>query len=255
MKELEMTISSLEVAEMMGKEHKHLLRDIRTYIQHLESPNMGFPAVEEYFIESSYVTRQNREMPMYKVTRKGCDLVATRMSGATGTQFAMRYIDRFHEMESHIKSGELPAVKQEDLILMIAQSNADQAKRLENVEARVEETKETVKQLEETMRIDSHQEYSLQRFARSRVVKALGGKGSRAYKQLSRKAFARFWRDFKDHFYLPRYSDLPKKKYDEAIEFIGLWEPDTSLKIEIRSADQYPVAIVPFEREHQELHS
>ena len=32
---------------------------------------------------------------------------------------------------------------------------------------------------------------------------------------------------------MPRYPDLPKIKYDEAIRFIELWRPSTSLQIEI----------------------
>ena len=40
MNELEQkTISSVEVAEMVGKEHSKLLRDIRTYVEQLGQAN------------------------------------------------------------------------------------------------------------------------------------------------------------------------------------------------------------------------
>lgn len=41
MKQIEQTISSIEVAEMVGKEHNKLLRDIRTYIEQLAESKIG----------------------------------------------------------------------------------------------------------------------------------------------------------------------------------------------------------------------
>lgn len=49
------------------------------------------------------------------------------------------------------------------------------------------------------------------------------------------KVFTAFWREFKDYFKVPRYGDLPKSKYDEALRFIQLWRPSTSLQMEIDS--------------------
>ncbi|SET95545.1 BRO family, N-terminal domain [Salinibacillus kushneri] len=87
--------------------------------------------------------------------------------------------------------------------------------------------------LEETMRIDGAQEHALNKKGKQVVVEALGGKGSPAYKQLAFKAFSQFWRDFKNHFEIPRYGDLPKKKFEDGLRFIRMWQPSTSLKIEI----------------------
>lgn len=57
------------------------------------------------------------------------------------------------------------------------------------------------------------------------------------HEQLSRKAFSEFWRDFKNHFNLPRYGDLPKKQFGDALRFIGMWQPSTGLRIEIDNAN------------------
>lgn len=43
------TISSLEVAEMVGKDHNKLLRDIREYISQLDASKIGHT---EFFTES-----------------------------------------------------------------------------------------------------------------------------------------------------------------------------------------------------------
>ncbi len=92
--------------------------------------------------------------------------------------------------------------------------------------------------LEDNMRIDSAQERRIRDTANRIVVKHLGGKDSEAYKTISRKVFPQFWREFKTYFEVPRYGDLPKVRFDEAIEFINEWTPSTSLKFDIRAINR-----------------
>jgi prophage antirepressor-like protein len=94
-----------------------------------------------------------------------------------------------------------------------------------------------LKSLEETMRVDGSEEFRIRKKANAKILKVLGGKESPAYKELNRKVFSNFWRDFKDHFTIPRYGDLPKKQFDQGIRFIELWQPSTSLLIEIENAN------------------
>lgn len=53
--------------------------------------------------------RKGETRPCYHITRKGCDLIANKLTGTKGTIFTARYINRFHEMES-ILSEPKPAV-------------------------------------------------------------------------------------------------------------------------------------------------
>ena len=102
-------------------------------------------------------------------------------------------------------------------------------------EEKIELIQSDVNYLKETMRIDGVQEFQINQLGKKKVIKSLGGYKSPAYQKLSGKLFARFWRDFKQHFMIPRYSELPKKRFDEAIEFINAWQPDTSTILEINS--------------------
>lgn len=90
------TITSMEAAEWCGKEHSKLLRDIRNYISQLGEAKIGF---SDFFKESTYVTEQNKTLPCFLVTKKGCEFIAHKMTGQKGTEFTARYINRFHEME------------------------------------------------------------------------------------------------------------------------------------------------------------
>lgn len=95
------SITSMEVAEMVGKEHSKLLRDIRTYITQLGEAKIGFT---DFFKEATYTTEQNKVLPCFQVTKKGCEFIAHKLTGQKGTEFTARYINRFHEMED----GKLP---------------------------------------------------------------------------------------------------------------------------------------------------
>ncbi len=89
-------ITSMEVGKMIGKEHSKLLRDIRNYVSQLGEAKIGF---SDFFTESTYITEQNKTMPCFLVTKKGCEFIAHKMTGQKGTEFTARYINRFHEME------------------------------------------------------------------------------------------------------------------------------------------------------------
>ncbi|UOQ85660.1 ORF6C domain-containing protein [Gracilibacillus salinarum] len=100
-------------------------------------------------------------------------------------------------------------------------------------EREIKTIKSDVRYLKGNMRIDSLQQQEIQQAAKYSVVQALGGIHSVAYEGSSKKVFSAFWREFKKHFGVPRYGDIPKVKFDDAIRFIELWRPSTSLQIEI----------------------
>jgi Rha family phage regulatory protein len=94
-------LDSREVAEMGGEEHNKLLRDIRVYITQLDASKVGHT---DFFTESQYTDKSNRQKPCYLVTKKGCEFIAHKLTGVKGTEFTAKYINRFHEMEDTIKT-------------------------------------------------------------------------------------------------------------------------------------------------------
>lgn len=102
MKQIEQTISSIEVAEMVGKAHDKLLRDIRTYIEQLSLSKIG---ESDFFKESTYKNERGKEYPCYLVSKKGCEFIAHKLTGVKGTEFTAKYINRFHDMEDAIRQG------------------------------------------------------------------------------------------------------------------------------------------------------
>ncbi|MGE7022032.1 Rha family transcriptional regulator [Solibacillus cecembensis] len=223
MNQLPRNISSLEVAEMVGREHRSVMRDIRTINYHLGGEHK---TVQSYFIESTYTNAQNKELPCFLLTKKGCELYGTRMTGEKGTQFAVKYIERFNAMEQHINQ-QVPT----DPVELALQTSLKNYQDIKGI-------KEEVSFLKDSMRIDGRQEYALKEQGKAKVLQELGGYGSLAYEKLSRKVFAKLWGDFKRHFILPRSMDLPKARFNEGVKFIEIWRPDTTLAIDIQAANK-----------------
>ena len=102
MEHLEQAINSREVAAMMGKSHDRLLKDIRRYTENFTDGKIDG---SEFWMGSTYTDKTGRKLPCFEVTKKGCEFIAHKMTGAKGTVFTARYINRFHDMEDAICSG------------------------------------------------------------------------------------------------------------------------------------------------------
>lgn len=97
----ELYVDSREVAEMVGKQHKNLIRDIENYESViLQSSKLS---LDDYFIQSTYLGGNNQNYKHYLLTKKGCDMVANKMTGEKGILFTATYVNAFHEMQNHIK--------------------------------------------------------------------------------------------------------------------------------------------------------
>ena len=110
MQNMEQTLDSREVAEMIRKEHKNLIRDIKRYIKQMIEGNENYFTElkfepSDFFKESDHKDSTGRTLPCYRITKKGCEFIAHKLTGTKGTVFTARYINRFHEMETELSTG------------------------------------------------------------------------------------------------------------------------------------------------------
>lgn len=213
-------IDSREVAEMVGKAHNDLLKDIRRYCEQLGQGNIP---QSDFFTESTYQNSQNKTMPCYLVSKKGCEFIAHKLTGIKGTEFTAKYINRFHDMEEEIQnpfqnlSTEMKAILMHD-------------KKLVKMDERVTN-------LENTMTIDYGQQQVLGETVNHVVVEHLGGKNSEAYKEIGKKVFAECNRDLKHYFHINARNNVPKKKFEEAVEYVKTWNPCTNTLLLIKECN------------------
>lgn len=107
-----LTIDSREVAEMTGKKHAHLMRDIQVYEKVIsENPKLDS---QNFFIKSNYkVEGNNKTYDCYLLTKQGCEMVANKMTGEKGILFTAQYVQIFNQMEKSIKDNQLILVNKE----------------------------------------------------------------------------------------------------------------------------------------------
>lgn len=98
-------VDSREVAEMTGVRHGHLLEKIDGYVEIIEKSTEPKIRLSDFFTESTYMDSTGRTLKRYLLTRKGCDMIANKMTGEKGVLFTAAYVTKFEEMERTIANG------------------------------------------------------------------------------------------------------------------------------------------------------
>lgn len=212
------TITSIEVADMVGKEHKELLRDIRRYAKQFNESNI---ALVDFFEESSYKDGKGESRPCYLVTKKGCEFIAHKLTGVKGTEFTAKYINRFHELEDAIKKP-LTALEQ---IALLAQGTVE-------LEQKVETVEQKVYFIENDMPLFGAESDELSAHVKRKGVEMLGGKLYEAYrdKTLRQKVYTDIYGQLKREFGIydddgkaKSYKALKRKNLADAHEFVDCY--------------------------------
>lgn len=88
--------SSVKVAEVFEKEHKHVLRDIEQLKKDVS--NFGL-----MFLEDSYQDSYGRNQKCYLMNRDGFSLLAMGFTGEKALKFKVDFIQAFNSMENELK--------------------------------------------------------------------------------------------------------------------------------------------------------
>ena len=90
-------VDSLFVAQFFEKEHRTVLRDVR-------SLDCSDDFRLHNFVQSTYKNSQGKKQPCYYMTRDGFVFLAMGYTGKKAAHFKELYIKRFNAMESFIKT-------------------------------------------------------------------------------------------------------------------------------------------------------
>ncbi|WP_372714577.1 Rha family transcriptional regulator [Ilyobacter sp.] len=96
-KEHGLVVSSRVVAEELGKEHKHVLRDIR---------EKSLSTFGQWFIPSKYKAGNGQTYDEYLLTKDGFTMLVFNYEGYL--DFKKAYINKFNEMEKQLKELYVP---------------------------------------------------------------------------------------------------------------------------------------------------
>lgn len=212
------TLTSVEVAEMVGKPHNDLMKDIRRYTSQFNEGNISHV---EFFTENTYLDKKGQERPCYLVTKKGCEFIAHKLTGVKGTEFTAKYINRFHELEEHVQKPRT-ALEQ---IALLAQGALE-------LEEKVDSVEHEVYSIKNDMPLFGAESDELSAHVKRKGVEMLGGKKSEAYKEnkvrqtVYRDIYSQLKREFgiyDEDGKTKSYKALKRKDLADAHEFIDCY--------------------------------
>lgn len=127
------TMSSLQIAEITGKRHDAILRDIRHLItQGVNAHN---------FVEVEYTDKKGEKRPCFELTKKGCLILASGYDA----KLRERIIDRWEELESEKQKECFQVPKSFSEALQLA---ADQARQIEEQQKAIEQKDARISKLQ-----------------------------------------------------------------------------------------------------------
>lgn len=103
--------NSLLVAEKFGKNHKDVLESIRAILMTAENS-----ALLSMFVESTYYSSQNKELPMYIISRDGFTLLVMGFNGKDALNFKLEFLNAFNKMESMLKSDDYILARSQEIL-------------------------------------------------------------------------------------------------------------------------------------------
>lgn len=175
----------------------------------------GFVEDADYFLVSQKCETNNPRNPYttridHIMTLDMAKHIAMIQRTPQGMEIRQKLID----LEKNVQVNQFAGLSKElQAILVIDQRTMKQEQR--------------ISALENTMTIDYNQQRVLKRVVNTVVIDALGGMDSPAYKSrsVSQKLFMECNRDIQDWFNVNSRNNVPKKRFDEAVEYIKKWRP------------------------------
>ena len=192
------TLTSLEVAQIAGKEHKNILADIRDEISKL-----GEERGRLIFQRSYYTNLQNKQQPMFLLNYKGVLQLGARYSAET----RFKLIEKVEELKKTMTI--------EDMIILQANEMKSVKHRIDIVENKVDNE----------IRIDHSEQRKLQKAVSARVYQRLDVVNAER-----KMLFSAIYRDLKDRFGVASYRDVKRKDLKNALLYVQNWIEKAELR-------------------------
>ena len=214
MKDQQAVTTSLQVAEVFGKNHRDVLRtiddlkDVRNFTQ------MFSDGIEP----DSY----GRDRRIYYMNRDGFTLLAMGFTGKKALGFKLKYIEAFNNMEEAIKEEHIQLPSDPMKVLeLIFEAN-------KNTDKKVERIDKDVKYLKDNQRLDQTEYSYISRKVSNKVNEYSQVHGLTLTAPQRSKLFKDISRGINEVTGVKTRSQLRQKDFDIADEFIDNWQPSTA---------------------------
>lgn len=198
---------SLKVAEVFGKRHDSVLRDIRNLECSIEFNLLNF-------VEIDYTDSRNRTYQKYLIKRDGLAFLVMGYTGAEAAEYKEKYILAFNKMEEELKK---PRVLSEREQLVAAMKLSIETS--EEINVVKNEVKEVRSMVENQITLDHGEQRRVQIGIASRIYELESDKESRP------PLFAELYREIRNRFGVTSYKDIKRKDMQAALHYIEAWVP------------------------------
>lgn len=226
MKDQQAVTTSLQVAEVFGKNHQHVLRDIDSL---KDVSNFG-----QMFSEGSEPDSYGRDRRIYFMNRDGFTLLAMGFTGKKALGFKLKYIEAFNQMEETIKEHrtELPTDPMDVLRLMF--------KANENTNKKVDRIDSDVDHLKNNQRLDATEYAYISKRISRKVYEYIDMHSLTLSAPQRSKLYKDINRGINEVTGVKTRSQLRQKDFDKAEEFINNWQPSTATVQIIKEMSKVP---------------
>ncbi|PEJ14347.1 Rha family transcriptional regulator [Bacillus toyonensis] len=208
---------SLTMAQMFGKEHKNVMRDIEVQLEKLFEANETEWG-QLNFEHTQYQHYQNKQWyPKFNLTEDAFAIVAMSYITAEAMKMKIKFLQEFKRMKTFIQNQKKNAPENTfDQIQLLALGTT-------KINERVEQLEQTVNQ---RMTVDYSQQQAIRNALNRRVYKLWDeGTINQVVNDSRKKLFSAAWRDVKSAFAVNSYCNILQKDFNEAISYINAWRP------------------------------
>lgn len=213
----QVTTTSREVAQVFGREHRDVLKAIDNLTKDLDEGVRNFSQAP-MFTEETYVHSQNhQEYRQVRMNKDGFTLLAMGFTGSKATQFKLRYIQAFNEMEEMLRSQPALPTNPLDQIVLLAQGTTQLSKEVGKLKNKVDE-------------LDGNQVLNSARYeyiskAVSAKVREYANVNNLNYKKVNGELRRDLNRQINEVAGVKIRRDLRDKDFDTVTQLISIWTP------------------------------
>jgi Rha family phage regulatory protein len=166
---------SLTVAEVFGKQHKAVLRDIRTQMEYA-----GEEFSQRNFAPGEYLDKNNQARPKFNLSEDAFTLVAMSYNTKEAVQMKVKFIQEFKRMREELQKRIEQPKTQAEMLLIYAQQFVDQERKLKVLELETMKHTSRIEQIENKIEKRMTDEFEMQLVTPTQIGKmfepALSGK-------------------------------------------------------------------------------
>ncbi|MES1051799.1 Rha family transcriptional regulator [Bacillus thuringiensis] len=206
---------SLTMAQMFGKEHKNVMRDIEVQLEKLFEANEAKWG-QLNFEHTQYQHYQNKQWyPKFNLTEDAFSIVAMSYITPESMKMKIKFLQEFKRMKEHIQKSQQQPESVEDAIIY----SMTELKQIKSRQDHTEEEMSKMKLLvDNELWLTEQHKGAVQRKVKQRVFELK----KEGYNNAS---YQGIYGALKRHFGVAKYDKILRKYYQNAIRFIAGWYP------------------------------